>query len=225
VAVTLQDVRDFSNLSYAVILLCVLLCVPGREEARKHLPLVLALGTVALYPAGYLLVVVEERCLWPMLYLLVAISGYLLSMGFATPFLAGPLRRRIIVTVLAVSFAKTPIGRLRDARDFGRSTSQFVEALRGANLQLRGKRIASNVDYGASDIISFYYAAKYIGQKKSGDFGPDDLHVALKLARADYYFVWGGTSQPAAPNFDRVRDVNVVPSRGGPKTLTILRPL
>jgi hypothetical protein len=225
VAVTLQDVRDFSSLSYAVILLCVLLCVPGREEARRHLPLVLALGTVALYPAGYLLVVVEERYLWPMLYLLVAISGYLLSMGFATPFLASPLRRLIIVTVLAVSFVKTPIGRLRDARDFGRSTSQFVEALRGANLQLRGKRIASNVDYGASDIISFYYAAKYIGQKKPGDLAPDDLHNALKLARVDYYFVWGGTSQPAAPNFDRVRDVNVVPSRGGPKTLTILRPL
>ena len=219
---TLQELQIFSYFASALLVIGVLLCIPLRDAAKRHLPLVLAMGTLALYPAGYLLVYSEERYLWPVLFLLIALTGQLLTLAFATPFLADPRRRVLLAAVLAASFVKMPIPRLLGSREFGRNTSRFVEALRGTDL--RGKRIASDEDYGASTIVAYYAGAKYLGQNPPVKWTPADLYAALKKARVDYYLVWD-TMGPDVDltRFERVKDVTVPEGNGGQTKLTILR--
>ena len=114
--------------------------------------------------------------------------------------------------------------RLLDRREFGRNTSKFADALRGTDL--RGKRIASDEDYGASMVVAYYAGAKYIGQNPPAKWTPDSLSAALKRARVDYYFVWDKIGPDVdTTRFDRVREIVVPPGHGGQTKLTILRPL
>ena len=220
-AITLEDFQLFSSLSYAVIILCALLCIPRLADARAHIPIVLALLGMGIYSAGYMLVYSDERYLWPMLFLLVALSGYLLKIAFATQFLASVRRRQLLAVLIALSFVKVPISKLLQARDVGRSTSLFVEALR--NTDLRDKRLASNADYGASDIVAYYKSAKYIGQKRPGVHG-EEVVADLKKARIDYYLVWGGLAPDSIPpGLSHFTDVRLEPGKFGQNALTILR--
>ena len=222
--ITLNQIEDFSVLAYALLVVGVLLCLPRREDLVWNLPLVLTLGTMALYPAGYLLVHSEERYLWPMLFLLIALSGHLLTIGFATPFLADPRRRVLLAVIVAATFVKIPLPRLLERREFGRNTSKFADALRGTDL--RGKRIASDEDYGASTIVSYYAGAKYLGQNPPVQWTPADLSAALKQKNVDYYLVWGAIGPDVdLARFERVKEVSVPPAHGGQTKLTLLRPL
>ena len=222
--VTLEKFENFSSFTYALLVIGVLLCIPRRDDVRRHLPLFLALGTLALYSAGYTLVYSEERYLWPMLFLLVAMSGYLLAVAFGTPFLADPRRRVLVAVLVALAFIKIPLPKLLERREFGRNTSKFVEALRGTDL--RGKRIASDEDYGASMVVAYYAGAKYIGQHPPAKWTPDSLSAALERARIDYYLVWANMgSDVDTTRFERVREIRVPPGHGGQTKLTILRPL
>ena len=222
--ITLQTLENFSSFAFALLVIAVLLCIPPRVAVKRQLPLVLALGTMALYSAGYTLVYSEERYLWPVLFLLIALSGHLLTLAFATPFLADPRRRVLLAAVVAASFVKIPLPRLLEQQKFGRNTSRFVEALRGTDL--RGKRIASDEDYGASVIVAYYAGAKYLGQNPPVKWTPDSLNAALKRARVDYYLAWGTIGRDVdLTRFERVKDVSVPPGHGGQTKLTILRPL
>jgi hypothetical protein len=218
---TLEDFQLFSSLSFTVILLCVLLCIPRLADVRANLPIVLALLGLTIYPAGYVLVYSDERYLWPILFLLVAMSGYLLQLAFRTSFFSNRRRRQLLAAVVALSFVKVPVSKLLQRRDFGRSTSLFVQALRDTDL--RDKRLASNADYGASTIVAYYKSAQYIGQKRPGVHG-DAIVDELKKARVDYYLVWGGVAADSIPRgLSRVRDVRVEPGKAGQTALTILR--
>ncbi|MEO6527719.1 MAG: hypothetical protein ABIP93_13895 [Gemmatimonadaceae bacterium] len=221
VAITMEDFQLFSSLSYAVILLCALLCIPRREDARAHLPILLALVTLLLYPAGYVLVFSDERYLWPMLFLLIAMSGYLLQVASATPFLANVRRRQLLALVLALSFVKIPMSKLFRAREFGRNTSLMVAALRGTDL--RGKRLASNADYGASDIIAYYSGAQYLGQKRPG-ITKEQVSAELRRARVDFYLVWGDVpADSVPPGLSPFTEARVAPGNGGQTRLSVLR--
>jgi hypothetical protein len=221
VAITMEDFQLFSSLSYAVILLCALLCFPRREDARTHLPILLALGTLLLYPAGYVLVFSDERYLWPMLFLLIAMSGYLLQTAFETPFFASVRRRQLLAVVLALSFVKIPMSKLLKAREFGRNTSLMAAALRGTDL--RGKRLASNADYGASDIIAYYAGAHYVGQKRPR-ITKEQVSDELRKARVDYYLVWGEVpADSLPPGLSPLTEARVAPGNGGQTRLTLLR--
>jgi hypothetical protein len=222
--VTLGVFENFSSFAFALLVVAVLLCIPRRDDVRRHLPLFLALGTLALYSAGYTLVYSEERYLLPMLFLLVAMSGYLLSLAFDTPFLADPRRRVLAAVLVALAFIKIPLPKLLERREFGRNTSKFVEALRGTDL--RDKRIASDEDYGASMVVAYYAGAKYLGQHPPRKWTPDSLTAALQRARVDYYLVWDKLgSDVDTTRFERVREIVVPPGHGGQTKLTILRPL
>jgi hypothetical protein len=210
----LEAFRSFSMFSFTVIVLCALMSVFTREDARRHLPIVLSLVTLALYPLGYLLVFTDERYLWPMLFLLIAMSGYLLTIAFSSSLLRDRPRQILVAALLALSFVKIPVAGIRKARDFGRYTSQYVAALRDTDLH--GKRLASNTDYAASDIIAYYQSAKYLGQKRSRIPSPDSLRAELKRARIDYYLVWGGLARDSVPaGLSLVRTVDVASPQGG----------
>jgi hypothetical protein len=222
--ITLQQLENFSSFAYALLVIGLLLCIPRREDVQRHLPVFLALGTMALYSAGYTLVYSEERYLWPVLFLLIALSGYLLTLAFGTPLLADPRRRVLLAVLVGLAFVKIPLPRLLERREFGRNTSKFVEALRGTDL--RGKRIASDEDYGASTIVAYYAGAKYLGQNPPVKWTPDQLNAALERARVDYYLVWGAIGPDVdLARFERVKDVIVPRAHGGQTRLTILRPL
>ena len=222
--VTLEKFENFSSFSFALLVIAVALCIPRRDDVRRHLPVFLALGTLVLYSAGYTLVYSEERYLWPMLFLLIALSGYLLTLAFGTTFLADPRRRVLVAVLVALSFIKIPLPRLLERREFGRNTSRFAQALRGTDL--RDKRIASDEDYGASMILAYYGGAKYLGQNPPVKWTPDELYAALKRARVDYYLVWGKMGPDVdTTRFQRLREIDVPPAHGGQTKLTILRPL
>jgi hypothetical protein len=221
VAITLEQYQLFSSLSYAVILICVLLCLPRVADARANLPIVLALMTLVLYPAGYVLVYSEERYLWPMLILMLALTGYVLQVAFATPLFSQVRRRQLLAAFVVLSFIKVPLSKLLPARDFGRNTSRFVASLQGVDL--RGKRVASNADYGASDILAYYHSASYLGQKRPG-ISPAQTAAELKAARVDYYLVWGDVLPDSLPpGLSRAAEVKVAPANGGQTALTVFR--
>ncbi|HEU4719863.1 MAG TPA: hypothetical protein VFS59_00760 [Gemmatimonadaceae bacterium] len=220
-AITLEQFQLFSSLSYAVIVVCVLLCIPRLSDARAHLPVLLALLALGLYPAGYLLVYSEERYLWPMLFLLVALSGYVLRVAFATSFFTDVRRRQLLAAFVALSFVKVPTSKLLQARDYGRNTSRIAEALSGVDL--RGKRVASNADFGASDIVAYHHSAAYLGQKRPG-ISPEQTAAELKASRVEYYLVWGDPpADSLPPGLTRVASVKVEPGKGGQTTLTVFQ--
>jgi hypothetical protein len=156
-----------------------------------------------------------------MLYLLIAMSGYLLQLAFGTPFFSNVRRRQLLAVVLALSFVKIPMSKLLKAREFGRNTSLMAEALRGTDL--RGKRLASNADYGASDIIAYYAGAQYIGQKRPR-ITREQVGDELRKARVDYYLVWGEVpTDSLPPGLSPLTEARVAPGNGGQTRLTVHR--
>jgi len=130
----------------------------------------------------------------------------------------------LLAVIVAATFVKIPLPRLLERREFGRNTSKFADALRGTDL--RGKRIASDEDYGASTIVSYYAGAKYLGQNPPVQWTPADLSAALKQKNVDYYLVWGAIGPDVdLARFERVKEVSVPPAHGGQPKLTLLRPL
>ena len=200
----------------------MLLCIPLRDAVKRHLALVLAMGTLALYPAGYLLVYSEERYLWPVLFLLIALTGQLLTLAFATPFLADPRRRVLLAAVLArvvredAAPSTARVARVRPQHE------PLRRGLRGTDL--RDKRIASDEDYGASTIVAYYAGAKYLGQNPPVKWTPADLYAALgRRASTTTSCGQDGAGRGPSHRFERVKDVTVPAGNGGQTKLTILR--
>ena len=178
---------------------------------------------MALYSAGYRWSTARDAT-WPVLFLLIALSGYLLTLAFATSFLADPRRRVLLAVLVAASFVKIPSTIARAAR----VRPEHEPLRRGASRHatLRDKRIASDEDYGAWMNRSCYAGAKYLGQNPPVKWTPDSLDAAARARARRLLPRLGQAGAGRGPTrFERVKEIDVPPAHGGQTKLTILRPL
>ena len=145
--------------------------------------------TLGLYSAGYCLIHTEPRYLWPMLFLLICMGGYLLELLFRTRTFETPGRKALLVLAFAASFLVTPLSELVSRKPWRSTTATLGRLLEGEKLE--GSKIASNTDYGAAVCIAHHVRAKYYGQAKEN--APEAQVIQeLQESGIDYYLVWDG---------------------------------
>ena len=178
-----------------------------------NLPVAMALLTFVVYSAPYTLIYSDERYLWPMFVLMLALALHLSARGFAGAWFKPPLYQPAAVALLSLSFLHLPARHINDSFDLRRTTTAFARQLEAGNLQ--GASFASNTDYGASVCVAYHVNAKYFGLVPAG--GMSDEAVAEKLSSqgVDYYLMWDALSAPR-PGMDLVREL-----KSGGRTLAI----
>jgi hypothetical protein len=197
-----------SPLSPVILLGLLISCwtVP-RGSARDRC--VIMLGTMVLYPAGYLMIFVTERFFWLITFLLSVSAGLL-------PTTLPILRRKPWSTcwavVVAMSFSLWPawiVARLRH---------HVLEETPGVAAQLRpvmppGTRIASDLEWGITNSIAFHLDARYYGLLRP-DASAEEQERQLREHQVRYLLVW---DDPARyPFLTSGREVPTVPIAGWP---------
>ena len=197
-----------SPLSLVILLGLLISCwmVPGGPARDRC---VILLGTLLLYPVGYLLIFITERFFWLITFLL-SLSAGLLTTGLPV------LRRKPWSTywaiVVAISFSLWP------AWILARLWHHVLEETPGVAAQLRpvmppGTRIASDLEWGITNSIAFHLDARYYGLLRP-DASAEEQDRQLREHQIRYLLVW---DDPARyPFLASGREVPTAPIAGWP---------
>lgn len=174
-------------------------------------PLLVVGAAAAIYPLGYVMVLVTVRYLLFWALLLAVIAGALLPgllTGRRRQLSAGGVVLTAASVALAAGIAVVPLRELKVAADPvpGASSRPSAEALSG--LIRPGATLASNDRWEDSLYLAQRLGARYFGQR--GDLPCSAVPAALARLRVDYYLVWGGagadtTGLGAMPRVDADR--------------------
>jgi hypothetical protein len=195
----------------------VLLCLPlafwilwrSPQGRREWL---FAGVTIALFTAGYLLITMEHRYLWPTILLLLWMAFYTLDAARL------PRQWQLPVALLvALSFAIQPLRILRGHFAQGRELQMSIDNLRSSLPP--GSRLASCNAWAASAQLAYQLDARYFGVpwptaesiEAARALNPDYVAAAspamdwqgldqkLKTADIQYFLIWPGCmGQPPA---------------------------
>jgi hypothetical protein len=171
-----------------------------------HLRIVLALTTLTVFTTLYALISVEERYLWPMLILIVALGMHLLALAFRSDLFSKPIWQAMLTSLFVLSFLPLPLQKLKPDSALRESTVLFGRQLEGLNLA--GASFASNTDYGTAICVGYHVKAKYYGQPPPG-MSDEDIAQDLQRKGVNYYFVWDTPAAPR-PGMDLVRAFTAV---------------
>jgi hypothetical protein len=155
-----------------------------RGPARDRC--VILLGTLLLYPAGYLMIFINERFFWLIAFLLCLAAGLLAS---TLPVLRRNPWRTCWAVAVAVSFTLWPAWVLFRLRH------HVLEETPVAAAQLRpmmapGTRIASDLEWGITNSIAFHLDARYYGLLRP-DASAEEQEQQLREHHIRYLLVWG----------------------------------
>jgi len=172
-----------------------------RGEVRDRCLIVL--GTLLLYPSGYLLIFIQERYLWLMTVLLAVAAGLLATI---LPILRRNPWRTGWAVVAGISFPLWPVWILC------RLWHHILEATPAVAEQLKptippGTRIASIEEWGITNSIAYYLDARYYGMLTSA-MPAEEQERQLREHQIAYVFVWGDPSR--YPVIKSAREVPVV---------------
>lgn len=131
---------------------------PLRDRA------LLLLGTILLYPSGYLLIFLVPRYLWLLTFLLAASAG-LLTMAPWWP--TRPLARAWLAAVLLASFAAWPCWVVARLWNNVLEETPAVAARLAPDIPA-GARIASDAEWGISNSIAYHLGCRYHGMAAPG---------------------------------------------------------
>ena len=199
-----------SPLSPFILLGLLVACwnVPrGRDRDRW----IILIGTMLLYPAGYLLIFINERFFWLITFLLSLSAGLLTT---ALPVLRRKPWSTYWAVVVALSLSLWPAWLLF------RLGHHVLEETPAVAAQLRpmmppGTRIASDLEWGITNSIAFHLDARYYGLLRP-DASAEEQQQQLRQHRIEYLLVWG---DPAwCPFLKSAREVPINHVAGGPQT-------
>ena len=144
------------------------------------------LGTLLLYPSGYLPIFVHERYLWLMTFLLAVSAGLLAS---TLPILGREPWRTAWTIVAGGSFTLWPAWMLVSLH------RHVLEATPAVANQLLdaippGARMASDLEWGITDSITYFLDARYYGMLPHGAPAAEQARQLLEH-RIEYLVVWG----------------------------------
>jgi hypothetical protein len=201
---TIYIYSKFSFLAIPIIIASLLLCIrlPDKliSQGNTFYPLV----TMAIYSAGYILLLLEERYLWIIYVLLILLGGYLLNILYQKESSYNP-RKKIALMLFILSFVAMPLKNLVQDINTNKdiySLSKMLENQYG----IQGN-IASNKERHKSLYLSYYLKGKYYGEAGK-NIAEEDLPAELSKNNIDYYLVWDepkGDSQ-ILPNYVEITD-------------------
>jgi hypothetical protein len=192
------------------ILLGLLIACWNVPRGGKRDRWVILIGTMLLYPAGYLLIFINERFFWLITFLLSLSAGLLTT---ALPVLRRKPWSTCFAVVVAVSLSLWPAWLLIRLRHHVLEETPAVAA------QLRpmmppGTRIASDLEWGITNSIAFHLDARYYGLLRP-DASAEEQQQQLRQHRIEYLLVWG---DPAwCPFLESAREVTINHVAGGPQ--------
>ncbi len=163
----------------------------SREGRLKNLAP--ALGLIILlmvYTAGYVLIFIEERYLWPVVIAVVLLGSLAIQR----------IRERSLVTRQALglflllwvgSCFVTPVALLARLVNFGKEPYKISLGLP----EIRGSRVASN-EYLPGLKLAYYKDAKFYGIP-SLEMDSAGVASSLRENRIDYFFLWNEEKAPS----------------------------
>lgn len=153
---------------------------PARDRA------VILLGTLLLYPAGYLMIFISERFFWLITFLLSLSAGLLTT---TLPALRRNPWRPCWAVVAALSLAIWPSWLLsRLQRHVLEETPAVAAHLRP--MMPPGTRIASDLEWGITNSIAYHLDARYYGILRP-DASAEEQERQLRQYRIRYLLLWG----------------------------------
>ena len=148
------------------------------------------LGTLLLYPSGYLMIFIVERYFWLMTFLLAVSAGLVAT---TLPVLRRDPWRTAWVGLAVISFSLWPVWIL------ARLWDHVLEVTPAVAEQLRstippGARIASDLEWGITDSIAYYLDARYYGMLPP-NASAEEQERQLREHQIAYLAVWGDPSR------------------------------
>ncbi len=185
----------YSPLAALFLVAYLLFCVqPPRRSLRpggEAWPLL----TLLLYPAGYALVLVQERYLFACLILLALMGAHVAQRLEEGGFLTGH-RRTVAWLILALSLAAQPARQVAaQYRSGGGRAVQALSVRLARQSALRGD-IASNGEWARTLSLAYHLRLRYFGEQ--GDTPAEAVVPDLVRLGVRYYFVWDGTAEEEA---------------------------
>ncbi|KAF5057530.1 hypothetical protein DSECCO2_355830 [anaerobic digester metagenome] len=159
----------------------------SRETSIKN-NIILILGTMVLYTAGYVMILIEERYLWFVLILSFILGFYCLKLLYEEKYIKMKFFR-IIAMLLAVSLAFYPILSLHE---YSGASKIFYEISLDLKSNGINGNLVSNDQWEIMNYFSYYLDSKYYGMTKNQS--DSELKETLISHQIDYYFLWGGSS-------------------------------
>ena len=165
------------------------------------------LGTMLLYPSGYLMIHIHERFFWIITFLLSVSAGLLAT---TLPFLRRNPWHTCWAVVAALSFTLWPAWILFR---LWHHVLEETPAVAGQLLPLLppGTRIASDREWGITNSIAFHLNARYYGLLRT-DCSAEEQESQLREHRIQYLMLWGDPSQ--YPFLASGREVLIEPVSG-----------
>ncbi len=194
---------DTSVFSFAAVFAYLIWGIARGRTALYPWPFTLI--TIAFLPAGYLLVIVQDRYIWAGL-LLILLAGAVVVGAAAQRF--GELAGRLAIALYALSFLILPVRELVGQRNSGKAWHQASNVLR-AKIPPHS-RLASCGDWNDSLAVAYYLQLPFYGSTNGtaaenlvrSDLNAGEIHDApppadptemersLRDDQISYYLVW-----------------------------------
>jgi hypothetical protein len=186
VRLTLNKFQNFSSLSGLILIFYVLLALTPISEFLRNDKILFPLLSLAIYSAGYVLIVVESRYLWLDCILILVMGGHLIKLLYEADVFTKLSRAGLLIgfaatfMVPSARFLKANLDTKQDAYVLGRTLAE--------EYQVKGN-IATN-KHSSTLYLAYHMNAKYYGQVRPG-CSAAELRQELTRYDIDYYFVWG----------------------------------
>ena len=183
---TIYIYSKFSFLAIPIIIASLLLCIRSPDKLISQKNTFFPLVTMAIYSAGYILLLLEERYLWIIYVLLILMGGYLLNILYQKEASGNP-RKKIVLMLFILSFVAMPLKNLIQDINTNKDIYTLSKILEN-QYGIQGN-IASNKERHKSLYLSYYLNSKYYGEAYN-NIAEKDLPAELSKNDIDYYLVW-----------------------------------
>lgn len=208
----LVDCQEASLLSIGFLLAYAIWGMSGQSV---RIPSMFVLLTLLIYPAGYILLTLQDRYLWPVILLLVLIGGVVVDAVNSAQW-ASRAARNTLTAAFAISFLLFPVRLAWAERNAGRQIYEISSTI-AARFSVRGN-LAACGNWNNSLYVAYYLNCPFLGdtnltQEEAGTalaLNPDLSQTPAGLAdqvaeaevadhRAAYYLAWNNcaSSVPA----------------------------
>ena len=190
-----RDITAYSRLMALILVGSLLLCVQPLRRLLRDGPTLYPLVTVAVFPAGYLLMLLEVRYVWICPLLITLMGARLLGMFMESGLGTRP-RRIAAIALFVVSVIIYPVKLIVQGVGQGERVRAVAATLADLGLE-RGARTASNREWADSLYLAYHLDSRYYGER--GDLTDEQVAAALQEHRVRYYLVWDPEPAAAAP--------------------------
>ncbi|NYB51990.1 MAG: hypothetical protein HVN35_05485 [Methanobacteriaceae archaeon] len=193
-------IEYYSILSLVIIIISFYLILKSEMNKSFKNKLTYILITIAIYSAGYCLIFIQERFLWPVIILIMLNGFYLTKILYETEKIDSRLRN-VLLIILVFSFMLSPAYELfvyPHTDDGIYSLSQTLQS----DFGIHGN-IASNGNWEKTLQISYYLNSQYYGLPRNVN-NSAELEKELLASNITYYFVWGDSSNVRFLNYNEI---------------------